>query len=225
MKKIFLFMSLGLVAGLMVACGGSKKAEEATEEEVTVAITPQSTNIGGPFGKAYSVVDRKYKPQGEYSIKSLNVEVEVKEGAQFPEGFDPMKVGTSRDKGEAKYAYIADFTIEYLDADGDVIETKDVSDGLDRLLRANEGDKVTLSFYLPDNYEEIKSFRVVSDYYPNEVDASSSFIDMEEVEEETSSKKSKSSTVDEEFDKAMDQANKALETTTKVMKGVKELLN
>lgn len=214
-RNLFFSLSLAL---LLTACGGSSDSSSKENKDAKDTALTAETTISGPLGKAYSVVEKNYKPQGQYTIKQLNVEIELTDPANLPESVKNQTVGTSDDEGDSKYQMLADFTLELLDADGGVVESKTASEGVDRLLRLTEkGDKATVSFYLPDNLSNIKSFRIVSDLYPNDTKADAASEDEEKKESSVAS--------DEEFNKAMEHAEKAVETTTKMMKGVKDILN
>lgn len=223
MKKPFFYLFIALFGSFMISCGGgSKESEETSSEEKVISFTPQTTNISGPLGKAFEVVNRTYKPKGDYS-KRLNVEIELKDASLLPTDFNPMSVGTTDNSGDPNYPMIANFVIEYLDEDGDVVETEEASEGVDRLLRCTEGDKATLSFDVPRKYEDITSFRIISDYYPNQIEGKTNNTD--EADSQSSKEKPTSSGVsDEEFEKAMEHTNKALETVSKASKAMKDLL-
>lgn len=208
-----------LGAGLMIAvtaCGSSSSSDKGgSGNSGRQVLSPQTTSVSGVIGKAYTVVNRDYKPQGDGSIKRLNVEVELTDTARLPEGFGSANVGTADDMGEAEYNMIADFKIELLDEDGDIIETKDCISGADRLLHLTEnGDRATITFYVPGRAANIRYFRIVSDYYPNKIEGATN----------TSAINETADSSDAEFEKAMDHAVRAVETTGKMIKSTSETL-
>lgn len=201
------------IALIITACGGSSESSADKEQREKQPITPETTTISGTLGKAYTVVDKKYKPQGETLFKKLNVEIELTDPSKLPDLFLTQKVGTEENEGDADYPILANFIIEFLDEEGDVIKTDENGDGIDRLIRLTEqGDKATISFYLPDNLSDVKFFRIISDFYPNKTKAEGSTGSEMELN-------------DEEFNTAMKHYEKAVETSGKVMKNMLDIIN
>lgn len=209
-KYLFGFFSLCIILSLLPgACGGfansdhNNEQEEKEESIEKLTLTPQTTKISGPLGMAYTTVDRNYKIKGD--SRKFNVEIELTDSSQLPQNFSSASVGTDKNKGDSNYAMLANFMVEFLDEEGNIIETEEAGDRIGHLFRLSQGDKGTISFYLPCNLEDISQFRITSDYYPNEFN------------------EGKVDSNDEDFDKAMEHATKAVETTTKMMKGILNL--
>lgn len=199
----------------LFSCGGSQKS---TEEEQNVEDTkfyfmePQTTSISGPLGKAFSIVKKKYKANKEDLSPKIYVEIELTDASQLPEGFERL-VGTRENKKDPKYPMLANFIIEFLDEDEDIIESKDESYGVGQILRMSEGEKGSVYFYLPYKKEgDVKFFRIKSDYYPNDINNEN----ISESNGETGN--------DEEFDKAMKHTKEAVETTTEMMKNIQNMI-
>lgn len=211
MKKFILYAYCAVLVGALASCGGSSDKEsnewEGETELEEYVLTPRTTSITGPLGKAYEVVEREYKVKGEY-VSEINVEVTLTNPSGLPSGYNPAKVGTRFDEGKAQYPMIANFTIEFLDEDGDIVETGIPHSSYGDLLRLSQGETSTLKFYGPDNGpNEIKYFRIKSDYYPNEIEGT--------VTESASA--DIPSTDDEDLDKALKQAGQMVETAGKMI--------
>lgn len=218
MKKYLYFLGMCLLLGGMGACGSSKSSEEKTGKNDEIILKPYTTKINGPLGSAFTVVEREYKSKGNFA--KLNVEIEATDISLLPEGFDFSLVGTPSNKGDVKYPLIATFIVEYLDEDGNVIDTREVSEGIDRLLRLKNGDTGTLSSYLPYEKENVTHFRVVSDLYPNEIKESKSST----VSDDATLDISTDDMTDEDFDRAMERTKKAAETMNEVLDGAAKIL-
>lgn len=220
MKKFLLFAYCAILVGALASCGGSSdKESDETQEEVgfqSYVLTPSTASITGPMGKAYEVVERDYKVKQNYGVPEINVEITLVDPKGLPAGFNPTKVGTRYDKGEAQYPMLANFTIEFLDEDGDIIESHEPNSSYSDLLRLSQGETSTLRFYAPDtNTDEVKYFRIKSDYFPNEI---------EETATESYSSADISPIDDEELSKTLEQAGKVAETAGKMVETAGEVL-
>lgn len=221
MNKILYFFGIFLLLGAMGACGSSKSSkasDENKEKSDEIILKPYTTKITGPLGNAFTVVEREYKSKGDFA--KLNVEIEVTDISLLPEGVDLFQVGTPSNEGDEKYPLIATFIVEYLDEDGNVIETKDAQEGIGRLLRLKNGDTGTLTYYLPYKKENVTHFRVISDLYPNEIKESRSSTVSDDATLDISIDKM----TDEEFDKALERTKKAAETVNEIVDGASKLL-
>lgn len=211
LSKILLISTIFVFA--MSSCGGSSKSsgEGKTEENNKhYVMEPQTSSISGPLGKAFTVIERKYKANKDAVCPSINVEIELSDASKLPEGFDPKTFGSIGNEGNPQYSMLANFIIEFLDEDGDIIETKDQSSGADQLLQLAEGERGSLEFYLPaNNLEDIRSFRIKSVLQSNEINTN---------------KSTGNSLDDEEFDKAMEHTKEAMKTTSQALKVLKDIV-
>ena len=218
MKKILLFTCCILLLEALAACGGSGSSEKSNEDGETqnYILNPKTKTITGPLGKAYEVIERDYKVKENYGVYTINVELKLANPSSLPSGFDGNKVGTHYDSGNAQYPMLANFIIEYLDEDGDIIETcKPNNSSYKDLMRLSEGESSSVSFYLPDRYnDQIKYFRIKSDYYPNEIEEKVKKNDITDI----------SSIDDEELYQTIEQAGKAAETAGKMVETAGEII-
>lgn len=216
MKKYLTFVGISLLMTVLGACGSksSESSDETTKQEDAIILKPYTTKINGPLGSAFTIVEREYKSKGDFA--KLNVEIEVADISLLPEGVEFAGVGTPSNKGDANYPLIATFLVEYLDEDGNVIESKEANDGIDRLLRLKNGDTGTLTFYLPYRKENVTQFRVISDLYPNDIKESKSSAINEDV--------TNVDMTDEEFEKAIERTKKAAETVNEMVDGATKIL-
>lgn len=220
MKKFLLFAYCAILVGALASCGGSKdkdnKESDEEAESKNYVLTPITTSVTGPLGQAYEVVEKDYKLKSKYSSYEILVELELSDPARLPAGYDTAKVGTRFNEGEAQYPMIAEFTIEYLDEDGDLIDYRKPNSSYSDLLRLSQGETSTLRFYVPDNnLNEIKYFRIKSDYFPNKIEGNvkgTSSTDVSEIDS------------DDDLDKTLEQAGKVAETAGKVVETAGEVM-
>lgn len=221
MKKFLIFANCALLIGALASCGGSSdngntESEESVEAK-TYVLTPKTTSITGPLGQAYEVVERDYKLKNTYGSNEIFVEVKLADPTKLPKGFDANKVGTRYDEGNSEYTMITNFVIEYLDEDGDIIESHNAS-GSDYkdLARISKGESSTVNFYAPNNADGIKYFRIKSDYYPNKIEG--------KAKEKESSSSYDSDTDDDDINKTLEQASKVAETAGKMVETAGEVM-
>ena len=218
MKKILLFTCCVLLLEALASCGGNGSSEKSNEdgEPQNYILNPKTKTITGPLGKAYEVIERDYKVKENYGVYNINVELKLANPSSLPSGFDSNRVGTYYDSGNAQYPMLANFIIEYLDEDGDIIETRESKDSSYKdLMRLSEGESSSISFYLPDKeINQIKYFRIKSDYYPNEIAEEVKKSDITDLP----------SIDDEELYQTIEQAGKAAETAGKMVETAGEII-
>ncbi len=169
---------------LFTSCGGGESTSSTSTEETEDAplkIKPESTKIGGKFGKLYSFEDKEYTIKtesafsGEYEM-TLNITL-TRNGEKPSFNLDEV----SDDSSEKKYT--ADIEIEFLDKDGETLFSTDASD-ISKLLSLEEDDKASITFFTYKTMAEIeavKYFRLTSTLKENSNAGKSSD---EEIDEE-----------------------------------------
>ena len=175
LKKTFNIMLSALCCtALLTACGGSSSSEssgestEKTTDDGTLKVRPESTNIGGKFGKAFNFDDKEYiiKMEDSYvSDKAVTMSItmtrnDVKPSVNFNE------ISGSHDAGKK---YVGDIEAEFLDENDDVLFTARVTlrnyDDIDKLLTLEEGDKTNVTFSTYEKESTVlkaKKFRLTS---------------------------------------------------------------
>ena len=174
-KKTFNIMLSALCCtALLTACGGSsssnssEESTEATANDGTLKVTPETASIGGKFGKAFDIDDKEYTlkiEDGWGGDKKAKMSITVTRNDVKPSvNFD--EIAGSYDAGKK---YVGDIEAEFLDENEDVLFTARVSLGnytdIDKLLTLEEGDKTTITV---STYEEedvimkAKKFRLTS---------------------------------------------------------------
>lgn len=218
MKKILLLAYCAILVGALASCGGGSSSETSNEEAEpqNYVLNPKTKSITGPLGRAYEVIERDYKVKEDYGVYVINVELTLAKPSSLPSGFDGNKVGTHYDNGNAQYPMLANFVIEYLDEDGNIIETREPNNsGYKDLMRLSEGESSSVSFYVPDkNINDIKYFRIKSDYYPNEIEEEVKKSDITDI----------TSIDDEDLYQTLEQAGKAAETAGKMVETAGEIM-
>ena len=176
LKNTFNIMLSALCCtALLTACGGSSSSEsnsESTETEAiddgTLKVSPESTKIGGKFGKAFNFDDKQYTikiEDGWRGDKKVKMSIAMTRNDSKPSvNFDD--IAGSHDAGKK---YVGDIEAEFLDENDDVIFTASARlgnyDDIDKLLTLEDGDKTTITF---SSYEKesvvlkAKRFRLTS---------------------------------------------------------------
>lgn len=150
---------------LFTSCGGGESTSSTSTEETEDAplkIKPESTKIGGKFGKLYSFEDKEYtiKTESAFSGKyemTLNITL-TRNGEKPSFNLDEVSDDSSKKK------YTADIEIEFLDKDGETLFSTDASD-ISKLLSLEEDDKASITFFTYKTMaeiEEVKYFRLTS---------------------------------------------------------------
>ncbi len=170
MKKLSL--SILLLAGLtftFASCGGSnnKSAEEKAEVVEDVVIKPSSTSVSGKLGGFLEVEDKEYhltKDDFKYSFT-----VSFKHNGGTPKVV-LSDVVSSGDAEKSSKPLAGKFIVELLDANGNVIETRDLEgDDFNKLVGLSKDEKanVKISCY-SDDAIKAKSFEITSAVEANE---------------------------------------------------------
>lgn len=215
-KKKYLFIGIGVVvlfAIMASMCGGSKdkKETEKQEEEAKqeIVLKAAQTELKGDLKGRFEIVDKNYKIKKDGYSNTLVVE--LKRTAQaLP--FNRDDVTTFGEAKGATAENCADFGIEILNADGDVIEKEVATESpcsntevMEALkLLTDETATIEFSFYNSKDIKDAVSFRITSAVQKNE--------QSKKALEEEDAKKSKSKS---DEDQALDDAEKALELAGK----------
>lgn len=178
MKKYFKIPAiLGLTALLAVSCGKKGSDSDTAEDKDAPkegVIKAETTTVSGDLGECYKVVDREYKPTGEHPTL-LTVDLE-RTSAELPFDLNEYELETSITKTMSGQPYTGGrsvaavkFSVEMLDADGNVVEKEDYydSDDCKALAKLKPGEKGTIRFRMPISQEDrdaIVKFRISSEY-------------------------------------------------------------
>lgn len=203
MKKKIKYL-LAILAGIIVitnlpscSCGSGK-----SDKPDTLIVKPETEKIKGPLGDCFKVFNRVYKTTGN----RLTIEVERTEGENemVNEHMDNLINGT-RDAGKC----FVGFTIEYLDADKNVVDTEKTLDDVASIIKnTRPGETGTVEFWIPWN-SQIHSFRLASTC---------------ELNPEQEEAKDNDKADDTNYDEDLEKAEKALETGVKALEATNEAL-
>ena len=157
-KKKYLLIGIGalLLIGLISTIGEDSK-EYTPQPEKT--IEANETHIKGHLGDCFELVTKTYKIRHEYSDKIL-AEVKRTEGESKLLNKHINNLTTNSDAGGC----FVDFVIEYLDADGDVVNKRSAISGsevISAIKNTRLGETATIEFYVPDNCSPV-AFRLSS---------------------------------------------------------------
>lgn len=216
-KKKYLFIGIGVVvlfAIIASMCGGGKDKKESEEKQEEtkqeIVLKAAQTDLKGDLKGCFEVVDKNYRLK-DNGYGSDVIVVELKRTAQaLP--FNRDDVTTFSEAKGATAENLADFGIEVLNADGDVIEKKVATESpcsstevMEVLkLLTDETATIEFSFYNSKEVKDGVSFRITSAVQKNE--------QSKKALEEEEAKKSKEKSSDEQ---ALDDAEKALELAGK----------
>lgn len=160
-KALFSILALVGMCITFTSCG-----ESALEAK------PESTTVGGKWGKAFTIEDKAYPfvVAEEKADGSMSVEMSISlTRIDAPTEVNIADVHTS--KGDTN-KYKGEVVIEFLDANGNVIEDDDAkSSEVKKLLQAAIGDKVSLTFRISESKEKIqtiKKFRLTTTVEEND---------------------------------------------------------
>lgn len=177
MKKIAMMALACLcVLGIATSCGGSdnKETKEEVKKDQEFKVKPENTKVKGALADLFEVVDKEYtvkKDGGSYKFM-----IEVKRLEEVAPWGDNSDIVYAQKGSDSTASWLGGFGIEFLDKDGNVIETVSPMNGsyswddTTTALRLNPGETgtLTLSVY-PDNDDfQPASFRVTSDLQPND---------------------------------------------------------
>lgn len=150
---------------LFTSCGGGESTSSTSTEETEDAplkIKPESTKIGGKFGKLYSFEDKEYTIKTESAFSGeyeMTLNITLTRNGEIPSfNLDEVSDDSSKKK------YTADIEIEFLDKDGETLFSTDASD-ISKLLSLEEDDKASITFFTYKTMaeiEEVKYFRLTS---------------------------------------------------------------
>lgn len=176
-KSLFTIMTALGICVMMTACGGSSdnSSDSSSEQQEAgvVKIKPETTVIGGQWGKAFDIEDKEYTVKldfGDY-INELEVNINVTRNGNTTD-VDFAQLAASEGQ---KNKYVADLTLEAFDENGESVFTADIaSDDITKVLSLCQGDKATIQasylFYDDENdaIKNARSFRLTSVLKPNE---------------------------------------------------------
>lgn len=162
---------------LVTACGGSSDSSgESSSNESTEAadealkVKPETTNIGGKWGKAFDFEDKKYslKVEESWSGHRVTLKIAFTRNSNTPDVDFTQMAGSH----ETTNKYVADMEAEFFDEEGESLFTASVYsyDDINKLLNLCEGDKTTVAFSTSETLETIqraRTFRITSTMEPN----------------------------------------------------------
>jgi len=152
--KSFKYFLIAAATIVLAACSGGG------------SMSPASEKIQGPLGAYFEIVSKEYK------VKDGKVSIEIK---RIQEGFPaPWENGMKLGYGGGEYE--PQFTIEFQDADGNVVSKEATdkiwdSDELDAIAALGVDETATITF---DCKEDATQFKMGSAFKVNEADNSSS---------------------------------------------------
>ena len=176
-KSLFTIMTALGICAMMTACGGSSdnSSDSASEQQEAgvVKIKPETSVIGGQWGKAFDIEDKEYTVKLDYGdyINELEVNINVTRNGNTTD-VDFAQLAASEGQ---KNKYVAELTLEAFDENGESVFTADfASDDITKVLSLCQGDKATIkASYLfhddeNDAVKNARSFRLTSVMRPNE---------------------------------------------------------
>ena len=168
-KTFYAVLCAMCCATVMTSCGGGSSSSESSETEKTeedvIKVSPESTTVGGKWGKAFDFEDKAYTLKVEESYidskKSVSLVITFTRNANTPE-VNLDEIAGSQDPSK-KYA--GKLEAEFLDENDELLFTAPLDDYIDKLLALSEGDKTSASFsnFKPmETIKKAKKFRITS---------------------------------------------------------------
>lgn len=194
--KTIKYLSLILLTMLFaVSCSEEKK--ENKEDKVSV----KTAKISGPLSPYFEVVPKDYKIQHD-TFYEVSFEVKrIAEGLPEPWSAELANSGM--------YDIESDISVEFMDADGNVLEKKNMSVDTDELFALGVGESTSFTCYV-DDVSTVASARFGSSF---KMDAQ----EMDPIDE-----------VDADLDEAIEGIDKGLKVigaTTEVLKNVSDIVS
>lgn len=155
---------------MVTACGGSSDSsgESSSTESAdqTLKVKPETTNVGGKWGKAFDFEDKEYSlkvEEGWGGDHKVAVKIAFTRNSNTPDVNFTQMAGSH----ETTNKYVADMEAEFFDEEGESLFTASVdsSDDINKLLNLCEGDKTTVTFsnYVPlETIQRARTFRITS---------------------------------------------------------------
>ena len=174
-KSLFTIMAAIGFCAMVTACGGSSdssgesSSNETTESaDQTLKVKPETTNVGGKWGKAFDFEDKEYYlkvEEGWGGDHKVAVKIAFTRNSNTPDVNFTQMAGSH----EATNKYVADMEAEFFDEEGESLFTANVRlcnyDDINKLLNLCEGDKTTVTFstYGPlETIQRARTFRITS---------------------------------------------------------------
>ena len=173
-KTFYAVLCAMCCATVMTSCGGGSSSSESSETEKTeedvIKVSPESTTVGGKWGKAFDFEDKAYTLKVEDSCfeseYKVSLTITFTRNANTPE-VDFAEITGANDDPSKKYH--AEMEAEFLDENDEPLFTANVRTGnytaIDKLLALSEGDKTSATFssYEPmETIKKAKKFRITS---------------------------------------------------------------
>ena len=171
-KTFYAVLCAMCCATVMTSCGGGSSSSESSETEKTeedvIKVSPESTTVGGKWGKAFDFEDKAYTLKVEEGWGS---DMEVSLVITFTRNGNTPEVSFNEIAGsyDAGRKYVGDMEAEFLDENDEPLFTANVRTGnytaIDKLLALSEGDKTSATFssYEPmETIKKAKKFRITS---------------------------------------------------------------
>ena len=174
-KTFYAVLCAMCCATVMTSCGGGSSSSESSETEKTeedvIKVSPESTTVGGKWGKAFDFEDKAYTLKVEDSCfeseYKVSLTITFTRNANTPE-VDFAEITGANDDPSKKYH--AEMEAEFLDENDEPLFTAPIDCYVDKLLALGEGDKTSVVFSTLQPLETIqkaKKFRITSILGPN----------------------------------------------------------
>ena len=182
-KALFSILALVGMCITFTSCG-----ESALEAK------PESTTVGGKWGKAFTIEDKAYPFVVADEKDNGKIKAEINITLTRVDAATEINLDNISDWYDVTKKYKGELIIEFLDADGSVLCDEDAyGDDIEKLLQASIGDKVTVKFKIDeqkDLVQKICKFRLTTKADKNDgydPFAATGDEEVEEVVEETES--------------------------------------
>lgn len=175
-KALFSILALVGMCITFTSCG-----ESALEAK------PESTTVGGKWGKAFTIEDKAYPFVVAEEKDNGKIKAEINITLTRVDAATEINLDNITDWYDVTKEYIGHIIIEFLDADGNVLCDDDgYLNDVEQLLQASTGDRVTITFEIDeqkDLVQKICKFRLTTKADKNDFyDPSAATGDKEEEE-------------------------------------------
>lgn len=169
-KKLFRICFVAVISLCLISCSGKKN-----EEKQEIILKPETTEVTGDLEDCFVVIDREYKATEGFGNGIITVEIE-RTDEDLPFDLEGKHLFSFSQFAAVAYIQVG-FGIEFLDADGNILDKVDANgsgfsgsyspDEAVALVKLKPGKKGTIRFSIKDAAKEAVSFRITSAYESN----------------------------------------------------------
>lgn len=221
MKALRILALIAILSSGMALVGCGDKNKKTESEEVTLKLTPESTEISGDMMSCFEIIDREYSVKMEEILGGIITVELTRTDMDLPFSLDEADIEHFGVISSAENIQVG-FGIELLDKDGNILDKTSANEGglagpysteeCVALVKLKPGQKGSIRFRVSEDAKDAVKFRITSAYVHNDGSSYSDNSDEVEViditdddsDSDVSESKSTSSNSDTDWDDVLD---------------------